>query len=56
MSKKQKNSRPAAIETEINVAQSVADVPATFGYSEMLSELEAIVADAEIRQAEEDAA
>ncbi|MEO3990309.1 hypothetical protein [Pseudocitrobacter cyperus] len=31
-------------------------VPVSFGYEEMLGELEAIVADAQIRQSEEEAA
>lgn len=37
-------------------AQEAANAPGKFGYEEMLTELEAIVADAEIRLAEEDEA
>lgn len=54
LSKKQKKMKPVA---KVPVEQPVAaHVRLAFGFDEMLSELEAIVADAEVRLSEEDAA
>ncbi|NDO79798.1 hypothetical protein CJP72_03120 [Citrobacter sp. NCU1] len=53
MSKKSAKKRQAVSK---NSVQETVSKPAPFGYEEMLTELEAIVADAEIRLAEEDAA
>lgn len=52
MSKKQQ--QKAAKQTRISAPQPAAEAPVTaFGYEEMLSELEAIVAEAEVRLATE---
>lgn len=53
MSKKSAKQRQSVSKKSV---QETVSKPAPFGYEEMLTELEAIVADAEIRLTEEDAA
>ncbi|SFR14173.1 MULTISPECIES: hypothetical protein [unclassified Enterobacter] len=55
MSKKQKKNKPVAVKVPV-MQPEAAHVRLAFGYDEMLSELEAIVADAEVRLSEEEAA
>ncbi|EJJ4226047.1 hypothetical protein NI420_003509 [Salmonella enterica] len=53
MSKKSVKKRQSAVKPAVQEAVSA---PVPLGYEEMLTELEAIVADAEVRLAEEEAA
>ncbi|WNP35227.1 hypothetical protein RN333_03015 [Enterobacter kobei] len=55
MSKKQKKTRSAPVEVQFQQTDA-AHLRLSFGYDEMLSELEAIVADAEVRLSDEEAA